>query len=132
MKYLTTSLIAAILVNFHPAQCNPDDDIYSEDGGHSQGTPPTLPYPDEWSDDDSQDTISLGSPCSMPLSFSSLSQTLQNSPPPPPQPGRRVDAANIKRQNAGFIQPGETLQQWHERLLVPHPAGPGNRGAKVF
>lgn len=129
MKYLTTSLIAAILVNFHPAQCNPDDDIYSEDGGHSQGTPPTLPYPDEGSD---ADTLPLGSPASMPRSLSDLHLSLQNSPPPPPQPGRRINAANIIRQNAGFLQPGETLQEWHERLLVPHPAGPGNRGAKVF
>lgn len=129
MKYFNTPLIAAILLNFHPAQCDPMDDLKSEDDTLSQGTQPTLPYPDEWSDDDSQDTISLDSPCSMPLSFSSLSPNLQNSPPPPPQPGRR---AVITRQNAGYRQPGETPQQWNERLLVPYPAGPGNRGAKNF
>lgn len=133
MKYFKASLIAATLFNFHPAKCGPDEDLNSSDA-LSQGTQPTVPFPDDWSATNVQkSTMLFDSPKSLPLRRETPELTPQSSPPPPPHPGRRADGTTgLTRQNAGFWNPElETFDQWHQRLLVPHPMGPGNRGAII-
>jgi hypothetical protein len=119
MKLSYFSLISLISLGIGSANCNFEDD------SESPATPPTLTLSLSGEIYDESGSLPATPPPSPDFSDSSSSSDGERYRlPPSPRP--------LKRQNAGFWNPEqETFDQWHQRLLVLHPAGPGNRGAKV-